>query len=178
MDKDIFINLEKIVVSGNVLDIGVDNQGIVYNLYKHYNDEISVDYIDGKEEKNSIEKNKYDSCMLFFTLHKIWFNAFKKQFIKDINCFLKDDGFIYVWDIDKGYKCYFKSKIKILLPDRSIKIIRIKDYNLCKNNTKENIKAMLEQYFDIEEYTSSNRVFFIKAKKKGIISNEGVINSN
>jgi hypothetical protein len=70
--KDMF---EKEIFKGNLLDIGFSNHGIIYNIYKQYNDDnSSVDYIEGKDQKTGIEEGVYDTCALFFTLSDIKFS--------------------------------------------------------------------------------------------------------
>ena len=67
MKKDIFINMEREIFRGNILDIGLENHGIFYNIYKQYNDDVNVEYLSGKEGKEKISEDFYDSCILFFS---------------------------------------------------------------------------------------------------------------
>lgn len=66
LSKDIFINMEKEIFKGNLLDIGMDNQGIIYNIYKEFNDNVNVEYVSGKEEGKNIKEDYYDNCILLF----------------------------------------------------------------------------------------------------------------
>lgn len=166
MERLVFINMENEVLTGNFLDVGMDNYGIVYNLYKENNEEIAVDYINGWGEKTNIEEDNYDGCVLLFSLRNIKLKTHKRNLIKDIYKFLKEDGNIYIWDIDKGVNSVFNGKIRILLPDKKIKEIVIKDYNIFKDSSKENTVEILKNYFEIVELKSSNNVYYIKAKKK------------
>lgn len=166
MKNQIFINLEHEFFLGNVLDIGFENFGIIYNLYKQQNDEIAIEYIEGKRESSLIEKGAYDSCILFFSLRHFWLPAQLKKFLKEISEYLKDGGNIYLWDIDKGYKQTFQSTIKVALPDKTVKEIEIKDYNILKNCGKEKVLALLKEYFDILDVKASDRIYYIKAQKK------------
>lgn len=61
LSKDIFINMEKEIFKGNLLDIGMDNQGIIYNIYKEFNDNVNVEYVSGKEEGKNIKEDYYDN---------------------------------------------------------------------------------------------------------------------
>lgn len=162
--KNLFINMQQEVFTGNVLDIGMDNYGIVYNLYKKYNDEASIEYIHGKEEKNFIEKNSYDSCIMLFSLSQIWFN--KNNFIKDVSEYLKENGTLYIWDINKGYSKIFNAKIKVLVSDKIIKEINISDFNIFKDNSKETVIKVLEKYFKIIDLKSSDNIYYIRCQKK------------
>ena len=178
IERVVFINMENEILTGNLLDIGMDNYGIVYNLYKENNEEIAVDYINGSQEKNNIEKNNYDGCVLLFSLRNIHFKIYKKSLVKDIYKFLKEDGNIYIWDIDKGINRVFNGRIRILLPNRRIREIRIKDYNIFKNSSKESTVKLLKDYFEIVDIKSSNNVYYIKGKKKGKKKDESTISSN
>ena len=168
MKKEVFINLEKEIFKGNILDIGFSNHGIIYNIYKQYIDDSSrVDYVEGKDEKASIEEGVYDLCALFFTLGDIKFLQSKKKLIQDIYKYLKIGGLLYIWDIDKGYAKIFNSKIKIVLPDKNTKQINIKDLNVFKNSSKEITMKILQPYFEITTLKNSDNVYYMICKKKG-----------
>lgn len=166
MRNTVFINMEKEVFRGNVLDIGLENYGIVYNIYKQYNDNVNVEYISGKEEQENIKEEFYDSCILLFSFSSIWLKTNKKKFIKDIYRYLSKDGLLYIWDIDKGYRKVFNSIVKILVPERKLKEIKLRDLNVFKDNSKENTIKLLEDYFDILDLKTSDGIYYIKARKK------------
>ncbi len=166
MKKEILLNMESEMFKGNVLDISMDNNGVVYNIYKQHNHDINIDYISGKEEEINIKSNFYDICILFFSFSSIWFKINKKSFIKDIYKYLNEDGMIYIWDIDKGYKKMFNGVIKILVTEKKVREIKVKDLNIFKDNSKENAASLLQNFFDIEDIKSSNGIYCIKAKKK------------
>ncbi|MBV7273245.1 class I SAM-dependent methyltransferase [Clostridiaceae bacterium UIB06] len=171
MKKNIFISMEREIFRGNILDIGMENQGIFYNIYKKYNDDINVEYISGKEGKKNIHENFYDSCILFFSLNSIWLKNRKRDLIKDIYKYLNKDGIIYIWDIDKGYGKIFNGHIKIVIPGSKIKHMDIKELNILKDISKENTITLLENYFDILDSKSSDGIYYIKARKKLMLSN-------
>lgn len=167
MNKEAFINLEKEIFKGNVLDIGFSNHGIIYNVYKQYiDDSSSVDYIEGKEEKRRIEDGEYDVCALFLTLSDIKFTHSKTKLIYDIYKFLKSDGLLYIWDIDKGFAKIFNSTIKIVLPDKSTKQIFLRDFNIFKNSSKENTMKILQPYFEIVTLKNSDNIYYMICQKK------------
>ena len=178
MERLVFINMENEILTGNLLDVGMDTYGIVYNLYKENNEEIAVDYINGSGEKKNIEENNYDGCVLLFSLRNIKLKLYKKKLVKDIYKFLKEDGNIYIWDIDKGINSVFNGRIRILLPNRKVKEIIIKDYNIFKNSSKESTVKLLKDYFEIVDIKASSNVYYIKGKKKGKKKDEGSISSN
>ena len=99
LQKDFMINLEHKYFSGNVLDIGLQNHGIVYNLYKHNNENFNVEYVDGKDETDNIQKNSYDSCIMFLSFSSLSLKLHKKNLIKEIYDYLKEDGILHIWDI-------------------------------------------------------------------------------
>jgi len=128
LKKEAFINLEAQIFNGNLLDIGFSNHGVIYNICKQYVDDSNcVEYIEGKEDKIKMEPGSYDTCAMFLTLSDIKFTHSKNKLIQDIYRFLKNDGLLYVWDIDKGFAKIFNSRIKIILPDKSTKQIYIND---------------------------------------------------
>lgn len=64
MGKTIIINLEKVNISGDVLDVGEKNLGIIYNLTKEAQEEMSLDYVNS-ESKIQLKKQRI-WCMYFF----------------------------------------------------------------------------------------------------------------
>lgn len=176
--QEIFINMEKEMFKGNLLDIGNDNYGIVYNLYKQYNEEANLEYIHGRENKEEVEKEFYDNCVLLFSLNNIWTKYNRKSLFKEIHKCLKEDGTIHIWDIDKGYGKLFNAKIKILLPDRKMKTIEIRDYNILKDTSKKNLIKLLQQYFEIIDLRASDNIYYIKGIKKGRKIDESITNSS
>lgn len=167
MGEPIFINLEKEVFKGDVLDIGTENYGIVYSICKNNQDELAIDYIHN-ENLNKIKDTQYDTCVVFFSFKDILFNANKKKLIRRIFSSLRDSGTLHIWDIDKAGKNKVDTIIKISLPHDILKTIRIRDYNIIKNSSFENILKLLKPYFDIIESSKTKDIFYIKAAKKGI----------
>ena len=100
MGKTLVINMKDIVIEGDILDVAGDITGIIYNISKEIDDEISVDYVDG-ENKNLLKHRKYGACTFFFNLNKVWGSRKKERIIKEISQYLNKDGDIYVWDINK-----------------------------------------------------------------------------
>lgn len=167
MKKEVFISLEKEIFKGNLLDIGFSNHGIIYNIYKQYNDDSSIEYLEGKEEKIRIEEGQYDVCAMFLALSDMKFTLSKKKLIKDIYKFLKPDGLLYIWDIDKGFVKAFNSIIKVVLPDKSTKQVSLRDFNILKNSSKENTMKILQPYFEILTLKNSDNIYYMICKKRG-----------
>lgn len=166
MEK-VFINFEREIFKGNVLDVGLKNYGIIYDVCKKNDEAIDIDYVEGKDEKKYIGKNAYDSCVAFFALKDLTLDSAKKKFFKDMHDFMKDDGIMYLWDIDKSVFRTFRGKFKVALPDVKVKEIEINDFNILSDNSCDKICSIMGSYFDIKEIKRSNNVYYIKAQKKG-----------
>lgn len=170
--------MEREVLTGNVLDIGNENHGIVYSLYKHYNDDAAIEYVSGKEGSRELVKNSYDTCILLFSLGNIWLRPNKRRLISDIYDYLKEKGVIYIWDMDKPLNKYFNASIEVVLPNNKIKLFKLSEFNLLKDSSKENVLKLLKDYFEIIDFKHSNNIYYIKAQKKGRKPNEGSIGRN
>lgn len=93
--------MENEIFRGNLLDVGTDNYGIIYNIYKQYNEDSNLEYINGAEEKESIKEGYYDNCILLFSFSNIFFKN-RMNLIQEIYKYLKKGGNVYIWDIDKN----------------------------------------------------------------------------
>ncbi|EJO5345997.1 class I SAM-dependent methyltransferase [Clostridium botulinum] len=164
--KEVVINMENEIFRGNLLDIGTDNYGIIYNIYKQYNEDSNLEYINGAGEKENIKEGYYDNCILLFSFSNIFFKKNKINLICDIYKYLKEGGNVYIWDIDKKIKETFNGKIKILLPGEKVKNICIKDLNVLKDSSIDTTKKLLEPYFEIKDLKSSDGVYYIKGNKR------------
>ena len=180
MSRVNFINLENETLEGNVLDIGFNNYGIAYSLFKNNSDEISVDYLEGKMEKNKIEKNYYDSCIIFFSLSCFCRNYYKNKLLREISENLKATGSLYIWDTDKPLGKIFVSKLKIILPGKISKDISIQNYKFFIDASYKKTKKLIEKYFEIIDYKYSDNIYCIKAssKKKTSLKREKEKNEN
>ncbi|MBY6800392.1 class I SAM-dependent methyltransferase [Clostridium botulinum] len=164
--KEIVINMENEIFRGNLLDVGTDNYGIIYNIYKQYDEDSNLEYINGAEEKESIKEGYYDNCILLFSFSNIFFKKNRMNLIQEIYKYLKKGGNVYIWDIDKKIKETFNGKIKILLPEEKVKNISIKDLNVLKDSSIDTTIKLLDPYFEIKDLKSSDGVYYIKGKKK------------
>lgn len=177
LEEEILINLENERFKGNVLDVGFSNYGIPYNIYKLSNKEFNVEYINGNDNMASLEENYYDSCVMFLAFSSIMFKIRKKILVEEVFKYLKEDGYIYIWDIEKKYGKTFNDKIKVLMPDRKAKELEIKEYNIFKESSHKSTLELLSQHFDIISSKSLNNIYYIKAQKKRRSENEGNISS-
>lgn len=175
--NEVYINIEKEVFRGNVLDIGFDNYGVVYELLRKYDDNIDVEYLEEYEGKHNIEKEQYDNCIMFFALKDIIGKRGKRELLEDVYKFLKPNGVLHIWDIDKGLGKTFHSNVKLSLPGEKIKEFKIIDLNLFKDNSKESIITLLGEYFEVQESKCSDNIYLIRCIKKGRKTNEGITDS-
>ncbi|ARC85124.1 hypothetical protein U732_3870 [Clostridium argentinense CDC 2741] len=165
MNNSVFINLENNILYGNLLDIGHDNYGVIYNLFKHYDEECDIQYFE-KRARRDIEKQSYDSCILFFSLNSIFKNIEKRRLIDEVGDYLKNDGILYIWDIDKKFLKTYENNIKVYMPDKSLKEFQIKDYNILKDNSKEKILDLVDKRFEVMNFKSNNGVYNIICRKR------------
>lgn len=166
MGKEIFINLEKEVFIGNVLDIGFENYGVVYELCKNIDDDIAVDYVTAKDSKNNIENNFYDSCVIFFSLFSAANRNAKKHIIKEAYDFISSDGTLHLWDINKPRFKTSNIRLKIVVPNKILKTVQIKALNPFTDASYESTMKVLKPYFNIIDLKHSNDIYYIKAQKK------------
>lgn len=164
MGKTLVINLENIIFQGDILDVGEKNLGIIYNISKEAKDEISLDYV-SSDSKVELKDRKYDACTFFFELNKIWTSLEKERLIREISSYIKESGEIFIWDINKERGKIFNNKIKVILQNEKVKEFTFKNLNILLNSNIEEIKKILEKYFEIEETKAWEDVFFIRGKK-------------
>ncbi|GKX66869.1 hypothetical protein [Inconstantimicrobium mannanitabidum] len=170
------IDMSKYLFNGDVIDISKDNYNIIYNVIKYAEDEISIDYIE--EEYDLPKDNKFNSCVCFLTIGKINTTRGKEKILKKASKFLREDGYIYLWDVLKEKRESLQIPIKVLMPNNEIKLINYTNKNIFCENKERDFKSIVDKYFEIEETKISEKIIFIKAKMKGTKKDENIINSN
>ncbi|MCO6062620.1 hypothetical protein NG726_38985, partial [Pseudomonas sp. MOB-449] len=83
----------------------------------------------GEDEGKYIKEDYYDLCILLFSFSTIWSQVRRKMIIEKIHRCLNKDGLLYIWDIDKKIGKIFNGDIKILIPGKRLKKIKIRDFN-------------------------------------------------
>lgn len=163
-----FIDMRNIDLSGNILDIGLESCGIIYNIYKLKNNEskFETEYIEGSKKIEVAEENYYDCCINFFTFRFIFFPNEKIRYLNRIYEVLKDKGYLYIWDIDKGFGKTFSGKIRVMLPDRRIMTLNFTDNNILKVCSMKDTIKLVEQKFEVIDTRAWDGIYFIKARKK------------
>lgn len=172
MRNTIYIDLPEDMFKGDILDVGMDNYGIVYSMYKNYNEEVTVDYVHGKEEKEVLEGDTYDNCILLFSLSNIWLKFNKDKFFRDIYRYLKENGTIHIWDIDKGYSKLAMTKIKVQIPGDKTKEFNVTDLNILKDTSQKTTLKLIEKYFEIIDLKTYDNIYYIRGRRKGSIDND------
>lgn len=168
MKGDIIINMEDVHFDGNVLDIGYDNYGVIYNICRDKNNTVNIDFLEEYREQENNGLNSYNSCALFLTFSKLLFKGGKNKLLDVIYNYLDNDGVLYIWDIDKKRGEVLDVNIKVILPYRKIKNIAYKDYNIFKESNIKLTQDLLSNKFTIASSRGSNGMHYIKAQKKGI----------
>lgn len=169
--KSIFLNLEKEVFRGNLLDITCDGRGIIYNANKYYDSSIEIDYLESSLQENH-DNIGYDSCVMFFSLHNYFTNGSKKELFRNLYNMLNKRGYIYIWDINKELFKHWSGDIKVLLPDKSIVDFKIKNLNYFEDSTPDKVINCLSEYFQVTEKVQSDNCFKIVARRKDDMNNE------
>lgn len=163
MMKTIIINMSNVSIKGDVLDVG-ESYGVIYNLYKDIEEEISVDYVDEKNVGDLIESN-YDTCTMFFSLSSIWRESRKLQLIKDVSGLIKPGGDLYIWDINKEIGEVFNNVIRTILPSGSTKEFEFKNLNPILKSNIDDTKRMLNDNFAVIEEKLWEDIYFIRGQK-------------
>ena len=163
MGKTIVLNLNHINIKGDVRDVG-ESFGVIYNIAKDIDDEVSVDYI---EEENSelLKERSYDNCTIFFALSNIWGDYQREKLLQKISRSIKSGGNIYIWDINKEVGKLFNNKIRVILPSEKIKEFQFKNLNPMSSSSIEETRKILSGQFGIEEEKVWEDIYYIKARK-------------
>lgn len=169
--KETIININEEVFQGDMLDIASGNNGIIYNFYKQYNNEVAVDYVNSKNKDHCNIDQMYDTCVLFFSINTISYNTEKSSLFNDINKYLKKGGRIYIWDIDKGLGKFYNGKIKVVSPNNQDDSVNIRNFNLIRDSSLKTTLKLLRKYFCICDLKTFDGLYYIKAVKRGYIIN-------
>lgn len=175
--SEIILDISDIDLRGDVLDVAFNNYKIIYDRYKENNKNFEVEYIFNKNKEELLDENSYDSCVLFFTLKDVFLRYSKKYIIDKIFNILRQNGKLYIWDIDKRYLKKFNRIINVKVSDDDIRSINIKCYNIFMNNSYNTIIRIIKQKFNIINVECRDGIFFIIAEKRRQ-NDESIINSD
>ena len=165
MGKTLVVNMDYLQIEGDILDISEENGGVIYSISKDIQDEISVDYVDESNKKILIGR-EYDACTFLFNLNKLWSNRKRETLVKEITNYIKKDGKIFLWDINKEMGSKILNKIEIILPNGKVKGGLIKNNNPISSCSFEETIKIIQKYYIIEETKVWKEMFFIKGRKK------------
>lgn len=171
----ISISLQEEIFKGNLLDMGMENYGIIYNAYKLLNEEISVDYLSGRAGECGIRKGYYNNCILLLSLNKILLNKNKLGLLQEIKNYLSDKGTLHIWDMEKPRGKIWNNIIRIETPDKRVKEINLREINVFKDNSLESTLKLVRNYFEIIDFNCKDGLYYIKANK---ISGEKELNED
>lgn len=166
MKKTVLIEIEKEVLVGDVLDIGFKNHGIIYSVCKLKDEEVAVDYQRTENDHIVLNRNKYDTCVMFFSLNGIFFDVNRSKLLKSIWENLNNHGVIHIWDVDKEDNRIIDMRIRVAMPDGSNRKFKVKDYNLLKKASYNKTLKLLEPYFNITKSELNDNIYYIRADKK------------
>lgn len=168
------LDLQKLKLMDDVLDFGNSGSGIIYNVQKKYEDEICVDVVD------KLEENKFFKyATIFFFLSKFLSYKDRKRIISEAYNHLHEEGILYIWDFEKKKGNLINEKINVVLPGGKEKVFQYKNINLLNEMNLSRLKKYINEYFELEEVETYDKIFFIKAKKKGMTHfNESITNSS
>ncbi|MGL5649949.1 MAG: hypothetical protein ACRDDY_19120 [Clostridium sp.] len=156
MKKTILLNLSNLKIKGDVLDFSIDE----FSLLDFKKEEINT----RNEIALTVEDN-YDTGILFFNLNKMIGRGKKEEVIERITNYIKKDGEIYIWDLNKNFGEIVDVELKVLCPNDKFKNVRIKTNNIFSCLNIEEIEKILEKNCIIEETKVWEDIFYIKAKK-------------
>ena len=165
MKKTLVVNMNYVDIEGDILDLSCDENGVIYSISKDIEAELSVDYVD-ENSREKLKGRKYDACTFFFNLNNMWRRRQKDSIIKEVKNYLKEDGKIYLWDVNKERGKKIDNKVEIILPNGKIKGGVLRNNNIFTSCNYEEILKILEKYYIIEDSKVWEEMFFIKAKYK------------
>ena len=155
------VNLKYIDLKGDLLDVSLDETGIIYNLIKSKNrKEITLNYLKNLDNK----QEKFDCCTIFFSLGKLNKND-SKSLLKDVGNFLKKDSEIYIWDRIKEKNEIVRDNVFVKLPDDIEKSFQLMNLNPFYEFNYFRCEELLKNEYLIEETLIWDKVIYIKAKK-------------
>ena len=141
-------------------------------------DEVALEYVMG-EEKNFIEREFYDTAILFFTLNSLSNSLKRRKLIKEAYKYVREDGEILLWDANKFIGKAVDLEVDVLFNNCEFETVNIRNTNPLVKLDLSNVKKIISPYFDLVEEKEGKNIFFIRArrKKKGKRKDETSIDS-
>lgn len=166
MEGNSVIDLRELQLSGDVLEIGRDENYIVYNFLKEQGEDISVDIVENEKKFKEESKEKYDNIVLFFFLSTLNSKKEKLELIKEIKEYIKTSGGLYIFDIEKKSLKPYKNKIKILFSEENYKELFIVETNPLLISNLNGVEELIKEDFYIKKSKSLEGVFYLQGERK------------
>ncbi|WP_426349602.1 hypothetical protein ACPWSR_18000 [Alloiococcus sp. CFN-8] len=166
MDGTSVIDLRELIFKGEILEIGRDDNYIIYNFLKEQGEEVSVDIVENEEDFKEECKGKYDNIVLFFFLSSLNSKKERLGLIKEIKDYIKPSGELYIFDIEKKSLKPYKNKIKILFSEENYKELLIMETNPFLISDLNSVKELIKEDFHIKEAKSLEGVFILQGERK------------
>ena len=160
------IDLRELELMGEVLEIGRDDNYIVYKFLKEQGEEISVDIVENEEKFKEESKAKYDNIVLFFFLSSLNSKKEKLALIKEIKDYIKPAGKLFIFDIEKKSLKPYKNKIKILFSEENYKELLILETNPLLVSNLNSVQELIKEDFYIKKSKSLEGVFLLQRERK------------
>lgn len=153
--KKTLVNLEYINLEGNILDISIDNCGIIYNLLKITNREnLNID----------MDIQTYDSVAVFFALGTLN-KEHGKKLIEEVYDKTNENAKVYIWDRIKSKNEIIRDNIIANLGQGIKKEFYLSNLNPFYEFNIERVEKILNKKFKIIEKVVWDNVIYIEAEK-------------
>ncbi|MGL4991025.1 MAG: hypothetical protein ACRC57_07690 [Sarcina sp.] len=153
--KKTLVNLEYITLEGNVLDISIDNSGIIYNLLKMTNQgNFNID----------MDVQTYDSVAVFFALGTLNKEQSKKL-IEEVHNKTNENAKIYIWDRIKSKNEIIRDKVVASLGMGIKREFYLSNLNPFYEFNIERVEKILSEKFMIVEKVIWDNIIYIEAEK-------------
>lgn len=158
MKKTLMVNLSNLKLEGDIIDFSLENFSLLDYEESEKNEECS-------EIAITVEDELYDSGIIFFNLNKVWNRLKREEMISKMTNYIKKDGNIYIWDLNKSFGEVVDVELKVLCPNEKFKNVNLKTNNIFSSLNIEEIEKILEKNCIIEETKVWEDMFYIKAQK-------------
>ena len=155
--KKLLVNLKYTQLKGNVLDVSLDETGIIYNLVKIKDS--------GKIIIEDSVEGKYNSAALFFSLGTLNKTA-SRELLLNIFELIEDNGEVYIWDRVKEKNELIHDKVIARLDDETTKEFSIMNLNPFYEFNLSRIENLIKDLFILEEKLIWDNVIYLKLSKK------------
>lgn len=165
--ENVQIDMQDIGLKGDIIDVGVKNYGIIYKICKQYEDEVALEYLID-DEKILIEREYYDTAVLFFTLSPLRTAGKRRKLLKEICHYIREHGEIVIWDINKTIGTMVDIQVEVLMREKETQTINVRNFNPIKRISLSQVKKIISPFFDITEEKQGKAIFYLRAKRRDI----------